>query len=114
MDAEDAASWTRGGWTLFACSRHKVTLHLTLLHSWKMNCDLCDRMIGYLQKHFHLTQVWDKKGADSLTIRSGCGRLCLSHDHARQYDYVMMRPSKMLRQPIENKIKADTSAKSLT
>jgi len=69
-------------------------------------------MIGYLQKHFHPTQVWDKKGADSLAIWSGCGGSRLSHDHARQYDYVMMRPSKMLRQLIENKIKADTSAKS--
>ena len=113
MDAEDVASWTRGGWTLFACSHHKVTLHLTLLHSQKTNCDLCDCMIGYLQKHFHPMQVRDKKGADSLTIRSGCGGLHLSHDHARQYVYVMMRPSKMLRQPIKNKIKADTSAKSL-
>jgi len=70
-------------------------------------------MIGYLQKHFHPTQVWDKKGADSLAIQSGCGGSHLSHDHMRQYDYVMMRPSKMLRQLIENKIKADTSAKLL-
>ena len=114
MDAEDMASWTRGGWTLFVCSCHKVTLYLTLLCSWKTNCDLCNCMISYLQKHFHLTQVWDKKGADSLAIRSGCGRSCLLHDHARQYVYAMMRPSKMLRQLIENKIKADTSAKLST
>ena len=60
MDAEDAARWTGGGRTLFACSRHEVTLRLTLPRSRKM------------------------------------------------------RPTKMLRQPIENKKKAETSAKSST
>ena len=51
----------------------------------RTNRDPCDRMIGYLQKYFHPTQVRDKKGADSLAIRSGRGGSRLSHDHARQY-----------------------------
>jgi hypothetical protein len=55
----------------------------------RTNRDPCDRMIGYLQKYFHSTQVRDKKGADSLAIRSGRGGARLSHDHARQYVYVM-------------------------
>ena len=55
----------------------------------RTNRDPCDRMIGYLQKYFHSTQVRDKKGADSLAIRSGRGGARLSHDHARQYIYVM-------------------------
>jgi hypothetical protein len=55
----------------------------------RTNRDPCDRMIGYLQKYFHPTQVRDKKNADSLAIRSGRGGARLSHDHARQYVYVM-------------------------
>jgi hypothetical protein len=55
----------------------------------RTNRDPCDRMIGYLQRYFHPTQVRDKKGADSLAIRSGRGGARLSHDHARQYIYVM-------------------------
>ena len=55
----------------------------------RTNRDPCDRMIGYLQKYFHPTQVRDKKSADSLAIRSGRGGARLSHDHARQYVYVM-------------------------
>ena len=55
----------------------------------RTNRDPCDRMIGYLQKYFHPTQVQDKKGADSLAIRSGRGGSRLSHDHARQYVYVV-------------------------
>jgi len=55
----------------------------------RTNRDPCDRMIGYLQQYFHPTQVRDKKGADSLAIRSGRGGARLSHDHARQYVYVM-------------------------
>lgn len=55
----------------------------------RTNRDPCDRMIGYLQQYFHPTQVWDKKNADSLAIRSGRGGARLSHDHARQYAYVM-------------------------
>src|SRR5258707_2680983 len=54
----------------------------------RTNRDPCDRMIGYLQQYFHPTQVRDKKGADSLAIRSGRGGARLSHDHARQYVYV--------------------------
>ncbi|KAI9510542.1 hypothetical protein F5148DRAFT_1178572 [Russula earlei] len=55
----------------------------------RTNRDPCDRMIGYLQQYFHPTQVRDAKGADSLAIRSGRGGARLSHDHARQYVYVM-------------------------
>ncbi|KAH9971431.1 hypothetical protein BGW80DRAFT_1322400 [Lactifluus volemus] len=55
----------------------------------RTNRDPCDRMIGYLQQSFHPTQVRDKKNADSLAIRSGRGGARLSHDHARQYVYVM-------------------------
>jgi hypothetical protein len=55
----------------------------------RTNRDPCDRMIGYLQQYFHPTQVRDKKNADSLAIRSGRGGARLSHDHARQYAYVM-------------------------
>jgi len=55
----------------------------------RTNRDPCDRMIGYLQRYFHPTQVRDKKGADSLAIHSGRGGARLSHDHAKQYVYVM-------------------------
>jgi hypothetical protein len=55
----------------------------------RTNRDPCDRMIGYLQQSFHPTQVRDKKNADSLAIRNGRGGARLSHDHARQYVYVM-------------------------
>ena len=55
----------------------------------RTNRDPCDRMIGYLQQYFHPTQVRDKKSADSLAIRSGRAGSRLSHDHARQYVYVM-------------------------
>ncbi|KAI0296092.1 hypothetical protein B0F90DRAFT_1811346 [Multifurca ochricompacta] len=55
----------------------------------RTNRDPCDRMIGYLQQYFHPTQVRDKKGADSLAIRSGRGGARLSHDHAKQYAYVV-------------------------
>ena len=46
-------------------------------------------MIGYLQKYFHPTQVREKKGTDSLAICSVRGGTCLSHNHARQFVYVM-------------------------
>ena len=48
-------------------------------------------MIAYLQQYFHPTQAGrDKKSAaDSLAIRSGRGGARLSHDHARQYAYVI-------------------------
>ena len=55
----------------------------------RTNRDPCDRMIAYLQQYFHPTQVRDKKSTDSLAIRSGRGGSRLSHDHARQYAYVM-------------------------
>lgn len=55
----------------------------------KTNRDPCEKMIGWLRQYFHATQVKDKKGRDSLAIRSGKGGARLSHDHAKQYAYVL-------------------------
>jgi hypothetical protein len=77
----------------------------------RTNRDPCDRMIGYLQQYFHPTQVRDKKGADSLAIRSGHGGARLSHDHARQYVYVMQ--SLALWREILHGALAHTSTKSV-
>ncbi|KAI0065731.1 hypothetical protein BV25DRAFT_1797799 [Artomyces pyxidatus] len=55
----------------------------------RTNRDPCEQMIRYLKEYFHATQVKDKKGLDSLAIRSGKGGARLSHDHARQYAYVL-------------------------
>lgn len=57
-------------------------------HSFlRANRDPCERMIGYLKDHFHPTKAQDSK--TSLAIRSGKGGARLSHDHAKQYAYVM-------------------------
>lgn len=53
----------------------------------RTNRDPCDRMIAYLRQHFHPTQA--KKPKHSLAIRSGKGGARLSHDHAKQYAYVL-------------------------
>ncbi|TDL29668.1 hypothetical protein BD410DRAFT_736748 [Rickenella mellea] len=53
----------------------------------RANRDPCERMIGYLKEHFHPTQPKDKKS--SLAIHSGKGGARLSHDHSRQYAYVL-------------------------
>lgn len=53
----------------------------------RTNRDPCDRMIAYLKQFFHPTQVTNPK--HSLAIRSGKGGARLSHDHAKQYAYVL-------------------------
>ncbi|KAF7792842.1 hypothetical protein EIP86_003943 [Pleurotus ostreatoroseus] len=53
----------------------------------RTNRDPCDRMIAYLKEHFHPTQAKDAKS--SLAIRSGRGGARLSHDHSKQYAYVL-------------------------
>jgi hypothetical protein len=53
----------------------------------RANRDPCERMIGYLMTHFHPTQAKDSK--TSLAIRSGKHGARLSHDHAKQYAYVL-------------------------
>lgn len=53
----------------------------------RTNRDPCERMIRYLKEHFHPTQAKDSKS--SLAIRSGKGGARLSHDHSKQYAYVL-------------------------
>ncbi|KAF8076739.1 hypothetical protein FPV67DRAFT_1472507, partial [Lyophyllum atratum] len=53
----------------------------------RANRDPCERMITYLRENFHPTQAKDSK--TSLAIRSGKGGARLSHDHAKQYAYVL-------------------------
>ena len=53
----------------------------------RTNRDPCDRMILYLKQYFHPTDA--KNGKSSLAIRSGKGGARLSHDHAKQYAYVL-------------------------
>lgn len=53
----------------------------------RANRDPCERMIGFLREFFHPTQPKDNKS--SLAIRSGKGGARLSHDHSKQYAYVL-------------------------
>ncbi|KAI0340746.1 hypothetical protein BDW22DRAFT_1397671 [Trametopsis cervina] len=53
----------------------------------RTNRDPCDAMITYLKQYFHATHAKDSKS--SLAIRSGKGGARLSHDHTRQYAYVL-------------------------
>ncbi|KAK0206857.1 hypothetical protein DFS33DRAFT_1317544 [Desarmillaria ectypa] len=53
----------------------------------RANRDPCERMIAYLKQYFHPTQMKDNK--TSLAIRSGRGGARLSHDHSKQYAYVL-------------------------
>lgn len=53
----------------------------------RVNRDPCDKMIAYLKQYFHPTQAKDQKS--SLAIRSGRGGARLSHDHSKQYAYVL-------------------------
>ncbi|KAI6040452.1 hypothetical protein EDC04DRAFT_2996863 [Pisolithus marmoratus] len=53
----------------------------------RSNRDPCDQMIAYLKQYFHPTQAKNPK--HSLAIRSGKGGARLSHDHAKQYAYVL-------------------------
>jgi len=53
----------------------------------RVNRDPCERMIAYLKEYFHPTHAQDNKR--SLAIRSGRGGARLSHDHGKQYAYVL-------------------------
>ncbi|TFK99154.1 hypothetical protein BDV98DRAFT_511020 [Pterulicium gracile] len=53
----------------------------------RVNRDPCEKMIDYLKQYFHATKALDSK--TSLTIRSGKGGARLSHDHSKQYSYVL-------------------------
>lgn len=53
----------------------------------RANRDPCEKMIGYLKEFFHPTQSSDP--LSSLAIRSGRGGARLSHDHSKQYAYVL-------------------------
>ncbi|KAJ7228222.1 hypothetical protein GGX14DRAFT_611770 [Mycena pura] len=53
----------------------------------RTNRDPCERMITYLKEYFHPTDAKDPKS--SLAIRSGKNGARLSHDHSKQYAYVI-------------------------
>ncbi|KAM6496124.1 Protein of unknown function (DUF2009) domain containing protein [Amanita muscaria] len=53
----------------------------------RANRDPCERMIEYLKEYFHPTQAKDPK--TSLAIRSGRSGARLTHDHSKQYAYVI-------------------------
>lgn len=53
----------------------------------RANRDPCEKMISHLKEYFHPTQAKDSK--NSLAIRSGKGGARLSHDHSKQYAYVL-------------------------
>ncbi|KAJ7693870.1 hypothetical protein B0H17DRAFT_1058526 [Mycena rosella] len=53
----------------------------------RTNRDPCERMISYLKEYFHPTDGKDAKS--SLAIRSGKNGARLSHDHSKQYAYVI-------------------------
>nr|XP_052925766.1 uncharacterized protein EV422DRAFT_529271 [Fimicolochytrium jonesii]KAI8821128.1 hypothetical protein EV422DRAFT_529271 [Fimicolochytrium jonesii] len=52
----------------------------------RVNRDPCDKMIEYLQTYFREDAMEDKF---SLAIRAGRGGARLSHDHSKQYHYVL-------------------------
>jgi hypothetical protein len=53
----------------------------------RTNRDPCEKMISFLKESFHPTQAKDP--ISSLAIRSGRGGARLSHDHSKQYAYVL-------------------------
>ena len=53
----------------------------------RTNRDPCERMITYLKQYFHPTQPKDSKS--SLAIKTGKGGARLTHDHQKQYAYVL-------------------------
>ncbi|KAG8737139.1 hypothetical protein FRC10_008543 [Ceratobasidium sp. 414] len=57
----------------------------------RVNRDPCEVMIGYLKKYFSPTKGSTTKGDEnpSLAIRNGRGGARLSHDHSKQYSYVL-------------------------
>ncbi|KAJ3013577.1 hypothetical protein HKX48_005663 [Thoreauomyces humboldtii] len=52
----------------------------------RVNRDPCDKMIEHLQRYF---QPNDPEDSFSLAIRTGRGGARLSHDHSKQYAYVI-------------------------
>lgn len=54
----------------------------------RTNRDPCDRMIVYLKKYFDPESAGSHP-TQSLAIRSGRGGARLSHDHSKQYSYVL-------------------------
>ncbi|KAH7333769.1 hypothetical protein B0J17DRAFT_676790 [Rhizoctonia solani] len=63
----------------------------------RVNRDPCEIMIGYLKKYFHPTKCTPTKTVEeaakveqpSLAIRNGRNGARLSHDHSKQYTYVL-------------------------
>ncbi|KEP50440.1 putative adenylosuccinate lyase [Rhizoctonia solani 123E] len=63
----------------------------------RVNRDPCEIMIGYLKKYFHPTKCTPTKTLEevakveqpSLAIRNGRNGARLSHDHSKQYAYVL-------------------------
>ncbi|KAI1796045.1 hypothetical protein LXA43DRAFT_650213 [Ganoderma leucocontextum] len=53
----------------------------------RTNRDPCDRIIAYLKQYFHPTNPKDPKS--SLAIKTGKGGARLTHDHQKQYAYVL-------------------------
>lgn len=53
----------------------------------RVNRDPCEKMITYLKKYFSPNSTKDSKS--SLAIRSGKGGARLTHDHSKQYAYVL-------------------------
>lgn len=55
----------------------------------RTNRDPCERMIKYLQDNFHPNDFQRNDPKSSLAIRSGKNGARLSHDHSKQYAYVL-------------------------
>lgn len=55
----------------------------------RTNRDPCERMIKYLQDNFHPKDFQHNDPKSNLAIRSGRGGARLSHDHSKQYAYVL-------------------------
>ena len=53
----------------------------------RVNRDPCEKMISYLKEYFHPTHAQDP--LSNLSIRMGKGGARLSHDHSKQYAYVL-------------------------
>ncbi|CCL99217.1 uncharacterized protein FIBRA_01232 [Fibroporia radiculosa] len=53
----------------------------------RVNSGPCEKMIEYLERYFHPTEVLDEQS--SLAIEDGTDGARLSHDHEKQYAYVI-------------------------
>ncbi len=53
----------------------------------RMNRDPCEQMIAYLKEYFQPTHITDS--LSNLAIRMGKGGARISHDHSKQYAYVL-------------------------